>query len=56
MKSPKRKVTVLKQICKLIPRNLVQKLAIEYGVDKQARTFLPWSHITSLFFAQISLL
>lgn len=54
MKSSKRKVTVLKQICNLVPRNLVQKLAREYGVEKQARTFSPWSHITSLFFAQVS--
>jgi len=54
MKSSRRKVTVLSQICNLVPRNLVQKLAREHKVDKQARSFSPWSHIVSLFFAQIS--
>jgi len=54
MNPSKRKVTVLKQICNLIPRNLVQKLAKEHGVDKQSRKFSPWSHIVSLFFTQVS--
>jgi hypothetical protein len=54
MKPSKRKVTVLKQICNLIPGHLVQKLAKEYGVDKMSRTFSPWSHVVSLFFAQLS--
>lgn len=54
MKSPKRKITVLKQICNLIPRNLVQKLVIKFGIDRQTRTFSPWSHVVSLFFAQVS--
>lgn len=54
MKPPKRKVTVLKQICKLIPGHLVDKLAREHGVDKQSRTFSPWSHTVSLFYAQLS--
>jgi hypothetical protein len=50
----KRKVTVLKQICKLIPRNLVPKLARKHGVDKQSRSFSPWSHVVSLLHAQLS--
>ena len=54
MKLSKRKVTVLKQICNLVPRNLVQKLAREHGVEKQSRTFSPWSHVVSLFFTQVS--
>jgi len=44
--------TTLKQICDLIPRNLVPKLAEKHGVDKQSRSFTPWSHVTSMIFAQ----
>jgi hypothetical protein len=33
---------------------LVPQLARETGVDLQARTFTPWSHVVSLIFAQIS--
>jgi len=54
MKSSKKKVTVLKQICNLIPGHLIQTLAKKHEVDKQARAFSPWSHIVSLFFAQLS--
>jgi len=54
MKPSKRKITVLKQICKLIPRNLVPKLAKKHGVDKQSRSFTPWSHVFSLLYAQLS--
>lgn len=54
MPPSKRKVTILKQICKYIPRNLVPKLARKHGVDKQSRTFTPWSHVVSLLYAQLS--
>lgn len=54
MKSSKRKITILKQICNLVPGHLVQKLAEEHKVDRQARAFSPWSHVVSLFFAQLS--
>ena len=50
----KRKVTVLKQICNLVPGHLVEKLSKQFGVDKKARKFSPWSHTVSLFFAQLS--
>ena len=46
--------TTLKQICDLIPRNLVPRLATEYGVDKRSRTFTPWSHVISMVFAQLA--
>ena len=52
MKSSKRKVTVLKQICKLIPGHLVEKLAKRHSV--QSRTYSPWSHVVSLFYTQLS--
>jgi Transposase DDE domain/Domain of unknown function (DUF4372) len=54
MNPSKRKITVLKQIVKLIPRSLVPKLARKHGVDKQSRTFSPWSHVLSLLHAQLS--
>ena len=46
--------TPLKQICDLIPRNLVPKLAKEHGVDRRSRTFTPWSHVISMVFAQLA--
>jgi len=54
MNPSKRKVTVLKQISKLIPRNMIPKLASKHGVDKQSRSFTPWSHVLSLMYAQLS--
>jgi len=48
MKPTKNKYTVLNQICNLIPPFLVTKLAKNYGIDKQARSFSPWSHIVSM--------
>jgi hypothetical protein len=54
MKPAHHQFTVLKQIVELIPRNLVAKLAREYGVDKQSRAITPWSHVVSLLFAQLS--
>ena len=52
MKPAGHKFTTLKQICDLIPRNLVPKLAQKYGVDKRSRKFTPWSHVVSMVFAQ----
>lgn len=38
----------------MIPNHLVPQLAREHGVDKQARTYLPWSHVVTLRFAQLA--
>ena len=46
--------STLHQLCKLIPSHLTEKLDREYGVDKKARTFTPWSHVVSLLFAQLT--
>ena len=54
MNPSKHKMTVLAQICKLIPGNLVAKLAREYGVTEQCRSFSPWSHVTALMYSQLS--
>lgn len=56
MKKPatKSRLCVLAQLCNLIPPHLVPKLAREHGIDKQARTFTPWSHVVALLYAQIT--
>ena len=54
MKPAKKQLSVLKQICELIPRNLVPHLAKKHGIDKQSRAFTPWSHMVSMIFAQLS--
>jgi hypothetical protein len=47
-------LSILRQVCNLIPVHLVPKLARETGAEAQARTFSPWSHVLSLIFAQVS--
>ena len=54
MKPAKHKYTVLQQICQLIPAFLVTKLSKTYGIDKQCRSFSPWSHVVSMLFVQIA--
>ena len=46
--------TVLRQLVELIPAYLVAKLARKHGVDEQARTFSPWSHVVALLYAQVT--
>ena len=47
-------LTVLGQLCNLIPGFLTPKLARRFGVDKKARTFSPWSHLVALLYAQLT--
>jgi len=47
-------LSVLGQLCKLIPPYLVSKVARTHGVDKKARTFSPWSHLVALLYAQFT--
>lgn len=54
MNPSRSKLTVLYQIAKLIPRNLISKLANEHGISGKSRTFSPTSHILALIFAQLS--
>jgi hypothetical protein len=44
----------LRQLVELIPAYLVAKLARQHGVDAQARTFSPWSHVVALLYAQLA--
>ena len=52
-KPARSKYAILQQVCQLIPPYLVARLAKEHGVDKQARTFSPWSHVVALLYAQL---
>jgi hypothetical protein len=47
------KLSVLRQLCNLIPNHLVPRLARETGVEAKARTFSPWSHLVALLYAQL---
>ena len=54
MKSARSKFSTLNQICQYIPGHLVAKLARKHGVDEQARTFTPWSHVIALLYSQLA--
>ena len=54
MKNIKSKYTVLQQICNIIPPFLVKNLAVKHEVDKQARSFSPWSHVVSMLYVHIA--
>ena len=48
------KFSLLRQLCNFIPPHLVPLLARQTGVEDQARTFSPWSHVVSLLYAQLT--
>jgi hypothetical protein len=54
MNPTKHSLTVLGQLFKLIPRNLIPKLATEHCVTKKSRSFSPTSHVLALIFGQLS--
>ena len=54
MKPSKHKMTVLSQIFKLIPRNLIPKLANEFGIDRQSRVFSPTNHVLAFVFGPLN--
>lgn len=54
MKKSKQTLTVLYQICKLIPPNMIPKLARQHGVDKKSRSNTPWSHVVSMIYTQLA--
>jgi hypothetical protein len=52
--SPTRsKLTVLRQVCNLIPPHLVRQLAHQTGADLLASIFFNWSHVVALLYAQL---
>ena len=54
MNPSKHSLTVLAQLFKLIPRNLIPRLANEHGVSKRSRSFTPTSHVLALMHAQLA--
>ena len=54
MKPTTSKISSFRQLIELIPTHLTKKLAKKHGVDKQARTFSPWSHVVTLCYAQFA--
>ena len=48
------KFSLLRQLCNLIPNHLVPQLARTHAVQGKCRTFLPWSHVVSLIYAQLT--
>jgi len=54
MNPSKHSLTVLAQLFKLIPRNLIPNLAKKHGVKEKSRTFTPTSHVLALMFGQLS--
>jgi hypothetical protein len=47
-------VIVLKQMRNLIPRGLINRHALETGVEAKARSFSVLSHLSAMLFAQLS--
>jgi hypothetical protein len=45
------KLTILRQVCQLIPAHLTVKIAREHRID--SRSFSPWSHVVSMLYAQL---
>jgi len=45
-------LTILRQVCQLIPGHLTIKLAREHDIE--FRSFNPWSHVVSMVYAQLS--
>ena len=48
------KLSVLRQLCNLIPVHLVSELARKHHSEAHARTFSHWSHVVSLIFAKLT--
>jgi hypothetical protein len=47
-------VVVIKQMLNLIPREMINRIARETGVEQKSRTFTVVSHLATMLFAQLS--
>lgn len=50
----KSKLTILQQVCNVIPGHLAVGVARETGVEELARRFDPWSHLATMLYAQLT--
>src|SRR5881394_3056175 len=51
-KPAKSTLTILRQLCQLIPGHLTIKLARQHQIE--FRSFNPWSHVVAMVYAQLS--
>ena len=54
IKPTRSEFNILRQICNHIPKQEVAQIARQSGVQDQARSFSPWSHVVSLLYAQLA--
>lgn len=54
MNPSKHSLTILGQLFKLIPRNLIPKLAKKHSIDEKSRSISATSHVLTLMFGQLS--
>lgn len=54
IKPTRSQFNILRQICNFIPPHTVCAIARQTGVEDQARTFGPWSHVVALMIAQLT--
>ena len=47
-------MTVMSQIFKLIPQNLIPKIAHDFGINRQSRVFNPTNLVFALVFGQLT--
>ena len=50
----KSQFSIFRQLCQLIPGYLVPQVARETGIEKQCRTFSPWSHVCAMIYGQLA--
>ncbi len=48
------KLSILHQVCNLIPGYMVATLARATGAEDKSRTYSPWSHVTGLCYGQLT--
>jgi hypothetical protein len=54
IKPTRSKLTILRQICNLIPAHEVSKIARDTGAEDKSRDITPWNHVVSLLYAQLT--
>ena len=52
MKPNKSNLSTLKQVCQLIPKHIVKRLAEKHGINP--RKYSAWSHVVTLLYTQLS--
>jgi hypothetical protein len=54
IKPTRSNLSILRQVCNLIPQHAVSKIARTTGAEDKSRTFSPWSHVVSQVYAQLT--